>query len=1259
MSDPSPDRQLLLGMVAVSQQFLKPEELIAATIAWAQEEQRQPLADTLRRRGFITESQQEIVESIVQAKSESELHESLSQTLGADLFGAVREALARIGPGETGTLRQATESEMHRFEIREALARGGLGEVFIAHDTQLNRNVALKQILERWREHPDCNERFLLEAEITGRLEHPGVVPVYALGRQADGRYYYAMRLIRGVTLEVQIKRYHDSAASSDPAARSLELRKLLRRFIDVCNTIDYAHSRGVVHRDLKPANIMLGSYGETLVVDWGLAKRVDVAESSTAVESMLVPSSGSGSVPTQYGSALGTPHYMSPEQAAGNVDQMGPATDIYGLGATFYHLLTGRPPQTDSSLQRVLEKVKRGDFPRPSAVSPDVARPLEAICLKAMQHEAEQRYASAGDLARDLESWLADERVSAYREPIASTLARSLRRHQTAVASGTVATILLCVAAVIGAIVWQQAQARQQRHAYELQQQQLQRAGEDQQRLDERRAAARASTQIGLSEARDGRFASALSFFRQGEQACADEPRLQDELSELSRHAAQMARLVDYQRYADEAVTFIAVEEDRKARILLTSALRELGVFEHADWWEHLPVEMLSAREADEIEKQAHSQLALLASLLLKSTMTPELLSRRTLGLPPPKLDVEQRRSLQGFHRCVGLAQTYRPSQWLSRLEDVQRYLFGELRQLPPPPTWRVDNFVDAQLLGAMCAAASQPGEAGIASGVVGKLLGIEDVSQSAVEYLRRASRLDPSSYLAHLMLGVVEYRRDDFDAARGSLSHAISLRPDVLLAYDLRSYVNYLQAIDTADQTVRRRLLEATLHDASVARDLGPQYELVHWLRGYALRELDQPSQAAAAYLAALQREPPIEMVSQQMWQTMLQGRDPKRVRRLSFLLPDRFEETLAYARGLREKRPGDLQYCVLEAAAALALVELDAAESAAGQALQIGAEGQEANPVLVGDAWAILGDVHRSRQRWKLAQQAYSSSLQLDPANATTAHGLAVTLEHLADAGSDSLHANLALAAYQQLATVGEADWQWLRAQQGQFRLLLAQRKWDQAGTALDALLELDRGQDWAELSEFAQAGGAAPIVEKLKLLQAQGEIAEAPSGGESLHTLPMRNGGFELGLNAYWQPWSCTQSCYADASADEQTRPGGSGAISLLIHHHSASSPGSRGVLAQVLPAQGGARYRLSLWAKGEAAGGVSIVVDEAWDHPVVLLPEGAFDWQHFEGGFQLADNVQANSKAPLTAVQIISTAPGKCWLDDLRIERVGD
>lgn len=306
-----------------------------------------------------------------------------------------------------------------RFRILRPLARGGLGEVFVAHDCDLGREVALKEIQDRYAHHPDSRARFLLEAEVTGRLEHPGIVPIYGMGQYPDGRPYYAMRLIRGETLQEAITRFHaESAKGLDIGERILALRRLLGRFIEICRTINYAHGQSVLHRDLKPANVMLGPHGEVLVVDWGLAKVIGGAETPRVeTEAGTGPELTTDSSMTQAGLSIGTPAYMSPEQAGGDLARIGPASDIYSLGAILYQLLTGRNAIEGKTLVEVLDRVKKGEFPRPRKVDRKLPRTLEAICVKAMALKPEDRYQSAQILAEDLERWMADEPTSARRE--------------------------------------------------------------------------------------------------------------------------------------------------------------------------------------------------------------------------------------------------------------------------------------------------------------------------------------------------------------------------------------------------------------------------------------------------------------------------------------------------------------------------------------------------------------------------------------------------------------------------------------------------------------------------------------------------------------------------------------------------------------------------------------------------------------------------------------------------------------------------
>ncbi|MFO0952010.1 MAG: serine/threonine-protein kinase [Isosphaeraceae bacterium] len=229
-------------------------------------------------------------------------------------------------------------------------------------------------------------------------------------------------------------------------ASRGLELRQFLRRFVDVCNAVEYAHSRGVLHRDIKPANVILGKHGETLVVDWGLAKALGRADPAAGPgEHTLMLSSASGTAETLPGLVLGTPVYMSPEQAAGKIETLGPRSDVYSLGATLYCLLTGRSPFQGDEVSEVLRKVQHGEFPPPRLIDPSIDAALEAVCLKAMALKPEDRYASSRALAEDVERWAADEPVSAWKEPWTRALQRWLTRHRTAV-TGAAAAVLVGV---------------------------------------------------------------------------------------------------------------------------------------------------------------------------------------------------------------------------------------------------------------------------------------------------------------------------------------------------------------------------------------------------------------------------------------------------------------------------------------------------------------------------------------------------------------------------------------------------------------------------------------------------------------------------------------------------------------------------------------------------------------------------------------------------------------------------------------------
>lgn len=495
LSDSAADRNLLFGILALQMDFISRDQLVAGMNAWVLEKTK-PLGQILVEQRALREDLQAALAVMVEKHVEVHGQDAQQSLQSLSSLGTAQQVLQQVADAEvqaslaqwstasnaddSSSPQQATTlglptSAGSRFRILRPHARGGLGQVYVAHDEELHREVALKEIQEHSADNPVARTRFQLEAEITGGLEHPGIVPVYGLGHHPDGRPFYAMRFIRGDSLKVAIERFHgqrqgdkekrrqgEAEVSASPllpvssSFSSVSFRKLLGRFIDVCNAVAYAHSRGVLHRDLKPGNIMLGRYGETLVVDWGIAKSGHEPSAASEEGALLPPSRDDPSSKTVAGTAVGTPAFMSPEQAAGRLDLVSPASDIYSLGTTLYVLLTGKLPFPDKDSGEILQKVQRGEFALPRQIQPAVPAPLAAICCKAMALRPPDRYATPLELAADIENWLADEPVRAWAEPASVRMGRWMRKHKPAV-TGIAAAFLVGLVAVGVGTVWRQ----------------------------------------------------------------------------------------------------------------------------------------------------------------------------------------------------------------------------------------------------------------------------------------------------------------------------------------------------------------------------------------------------------------------------------------------------------------------------------------------------------------------------------------------------------------------------------------------------------------------------------------------------------------------------------------------------------------------------------------------------------------------------------------------------------------------------------
>ncbi len=298
-----------------------------------------------------------------------------------------------------------------RYQVLRSHARGGLGEILVALDTELKRQVALKVIQSSHANDPVSQARFVLEAQVTGGLEHPGIVPVYGLGRDADGRPYYVMRFIEGETLKAAIMRFHGrEGRQEDPRDREVLFRRLLQSFVAACNAVAYAHSRGVVHRDLKPENIMLGPFGETLVVDWGIVKTLESREPEDRKEGGTSADREDPSL-TLPGSAVGTPRYMSPEQASGSSMMWERRVISMVWERPFIACSSAMLLSPRTMCTRFWIVFAGASSLHPGGYDARLTPALEAICLKAMALRPEERFGSALALATEIEQWLADVR--------------------------------------------------------------------------------------------------------------------------------------------------------------------------------------------------------------------------------------------------------------------------------------------------------------------------------------------------------------------------------------------------------------------------------------------------------------------------------------------------------------------------------------------------------------------------------------------------------------------------------------------------------------------------------------------------------------------------------------------------------------------------------------------------------------------------------------------------------------------------------
>jgi WD40 repeat protein/serine/threonine protein kinase len=384
-----------------------------------------------------------------------------------------------------GSIAQSSEDHLggvnletsKRYLIMGEHSQGGQARIMLAYDEQLGREIAIKELLpppsESLKVLSRRDKRFLREARITSQLSHPSIVEIYEIGHRQDGTLYYTMQLVKGKTLS-------SCLSELDNYSRRIGL---LDNFLGLCHAMAYAHSRGVIHRDLKPKNIMIGEFGESVLIDWGLAKVLravgnpDANQSKQHLKVQLSNFLNVDDENTKTGDALGTPAYMSPEQARGEVGQIDHRSDIWGLGAVLYEILTGHPPFKGDSTDQIIENVKRGNYSPVKQLVPQAADELVTIVKKALQPKKEDRYQSVSQMLEDVESYMTGKRVSVHEYSSWELFKRFTSKNKVAVFSGFSILAVIVTALVLLSLAYEKETAALEDAQFNLAQAYLEKA--------------------------------------------------------------------------------------------------------------------------------------------------------------------------------------------------------------------------------------------------------------------------------------------------------------------------------------------------------------------------------------------------------------------------------------------------------------------------------------------------------------------------------------------------------------------------------------------------------------------------------------------------------------------------------------------------------------------------------------------------------------------------------------------------------------
>jgi len=1148
----------------------------------------------------------------------------LRVVLDSVLALAQRNALPTIRPGVT----------LDRYEIVNEHGRGGFGAVWRATDTKLGRRIAVKQLGQRLATDAESRRRFISEARVTAKLEHPGIVPVYDISYDQDQHAWYTMRLIQGRTLAEAIDQLHQL----DPKTPEFELerQRLIQSFLDACQTFEYAHSQGVIHRDIKPQNIIVGDYGETIVLDWGLASVIEtpdpVGQLELTEDSEIL--SGAEAIETLRGAAIGTPAYMPPEQAYGDLSAISRRSDVYALGATLYHLVTGQVPFTDGPLDELLDRVKLGRIPLAHEANSHVTRPLSAIIAKAMQVKAEDRYVSVGDLIRDVQRYQADQPVSVWRDALLGRAARWVRKNNAKAASLALLFLFAITAGIAGILINNHLQTKEAL------------------RLGELEVNAERADAMALSQIRSGKFESASRTLEQAYNLIAGEPALADLADQLSRRRARNDRIVAFyalNRQAEERTFFDRIDE---GAAYSQAALQQLNVFNHTDWWAHLPLDDLTPLQAEQLREHVYRSLGLLATVRA-GQMAAGMVSLKFLTEPG---SVDEQDNSRQYATAAGTAaaaaNNYRVSRSLELIEQLGELASGDrpsldLTGLTPR------NPIDSAIMGSVLDS-HVPAE-GPERTAVSAILNFRDPSEVALAWLDSAVQSNPQWYwlpvfkgLSYFKTGQLHAQRGDAQAARGamdaaikSLSHAIGVEPEYWVAYQYRAWANLVAAqLEQVPRTQKRSYLSAANRDIQRALDLEQRESDLYLMRAFSLSATGAPrNQVYQAFLDAIALRRTLPELGEGHYSAMtgyfFQAAQQLLDQHQGLAATPEQYELQAALKFWQGEGPQALSVCreglvkfPENANLRLLKVIVDARLTESGER----------------DAMITLQIPESYRFAWRLhmlSAQALTQRQQLDEARQALDNALATA----------------------------RTPWQQGRTYRALALLAIASQNWTAADAMIDRILEHDLAADLSELIDAIEkqkldAGAASeadPILTKCqRLSQRVAPITQRTSS--TIEQPALFNGGFELGLSWHWTPsgeqqtsgsWMNLNASNSVAQITDRQSRSGTRCLEILLD---ADPDTSYGQMSQTVPVSPGEIYELSFWARSESLVNGELQVgagdpDSATLAEAIKIAGGTSDWQPYR--------LKITATGEDLTIVIRGSGSGRAWLDDIRLQRIED